>query len=367
MRRLAAVTLACLAFACSSEVLYPVDAGVVGAVPDGSVGDWVVATSNLAGMTSECGDLSFVSTRPDQDVIIAGVAQDGLWSEANGATTWTRLGTGAGSATIRNRASSIVYDSANPLVFWESGTYNDNAVYRTNDGGKTFQALGNATHSDAVSVDLTDPARKILLAGGHEDSVFWFSNDSGATWSNIYTSLPGSPGYASSPLVLDSQTLLVGTYSNATGSGIFRSSNGGANWTRVFTLGVRAQPLQASDGNLYWGLDNDGGIARSTDKGVTWTPVAGSAGVVSTIQGGPSLLELPDGRFAALGQKAIIVSKDHGATWTSFGPTFPWSPRGLAYSKFRKAFFIWHFGCSFSGDTVPADAILATPFDYTTQ
>jgi hypothetical protein len=366
MRRLAAIGIASLAFACSSEVLYPVDAGVVQGNPDGSVSDWINATSNLAGMASECGDMSLVSTKPDQDMVIAGIAQDGLWSLANGATTWTHLGTGTGSATIRNRTSSFVYDPANPLVFWESGLYNDNAVYRTDDGGQTFHALGNATHSDGVSVDLSDPQRKTLLAGGHENSVFWFSNDSGANWANIYTSLPGSPGYASAPLVLDSQTFLVGTYNNATGSGIFRTSNGGANWTRVFTAGVRARPVQASDGNLYWGIDGDGGIAKSTDKGVTWT-VVGSPGVVSTIQGGPSLLELPDGRFAALGEKTIIVSKDHGATWTAFGPTFPWSPAGLAYSKFRKAFFIWHSGCSFSGDNVAADAILATPFDYLTQ
>ena len=355
-----------LAAGCSSEVIYPATGGGTVTNPGGNVGDWIQATSNLTGMDSECGDMSFVSARPDRDELIAGIARDGLWSLANGATTWTHLGTAAGSVTITNRTSSIVYDPANPERYWESGTYNDPAILRTDDGGQTFVALGNATHSDSVSVDFSDPNRQTLLAGGHENSVFWRSTDGGQTWANIYGSLPGVAGYASSPVILDTRTFLLGTYNNDSGSGIFRSTDGGNSWTRVFTTGVRSKPLFASDGNIYWGIDRDGGIERSTDQGATWTNVV-SAGIVATTQGGPSLLELPDGRFAALGERTIIVSRDHGANWTAVGPTFPFAPVGLVYSKFRKAFLIWHFECSFSGQTVAADSILATPFDYQTE
>ena len=41
---------------------------------------------------------------------------------------------------------------------------------------------------------------------------------------------------------------------------------------------------------------------------------------------------------------------------------------GLAYSKFQKAFYIWHFTCGFNGPIpVPADAVMRYPFDYQTQ
>jgi photosystem II stability/assembly factor-like uncharacterized protein len=72
-----------------------------------------------------------------------------------------------------------VYDPENPNTYWESGIYNDGGVFRTDDGGATFQPLGNVTHIDAVSVDLTDPDRSTLLAGAHEQSVLLRSGDGG--------------------------------------------------------------------------------------------------------------------------------------------------------------------------------------------
>ena len=38
------------------------------------------------------------------------------------------------------------------------------------DGGKTFQRLGNLTHMDGIGVDCTDPQRKTLVVGLHEQA-----------------------------------------------------------------------------------------------------------------------------------------------------------------------------------------------------
>ena len=118
-----------------------------------SPGNWVNVTSNLAGMASECGNMTYVSSKPSEDLVIAGVARQGLWASSDGGTSWHRLGTGAGSARIVNRTGSIVYDPAHPNVFWESGIYNSNGVYRSDDDGTTFSALGTIGHIDSVSVD----------------------------------------------------------------------------------------------------------------------------------------------------------------------------------------------------------------------
>jgi hypothetical protein len=130
-----------------------------------SSGNWVNVTSNLAGTTSECGNMTFVSAKPDEDLMIAGIARQGLWGSRDGGTSWHRLGSGSGSATIVNRTGSIIYDPARSEVFWESGIYNGNDVYRTDDDGSVFRGLGSARHNDSVSVDFTDRNRRTLLAG----------------------------------------------------------------------------------------------------------------------------------------------------------------------------------------------------------
>jgi photosystem II stability/assembly factor-like uncharacterized protein len=310
---------------------------------------WVDATANLAGLDSECGNLSFLSARPDRDTLIAGVAKQGLFESDNGGAKWTRLGD---SAVIDNRATSIIYDPNDPKTFWESGIYGA-GVFKTTDNGATFRRLDGIAHSDEVSVDLTDPKRQTLLSGTHEQPRVFLSTNGGSTWKDISAGLPANIGYASSPHVIDSRTYLLGTRAG-TKSGVFRTTDGGATWSLVHPGGVSGPPLVAkSDQHLYWLLDQGGGLITSKDGGATWTEVRGSGPVGG---GHPSLVELPDGRFAALGVSNVVLSSDHGGTWHSVGPSFPFPPNGLAYSPAGKAFYIWHFYCDSSKANNPVVA-----------
>jgi photosystem II stability/assembly factor-like uncharacterized protein len=339
-----------------------------GQLPDGGMpsGGWTNVTANLAGMASECGNMSFVSAHPDRDLVIAGIARKGLWAAADGATTWTQLGQGAGSAVILNRPGSIVYDPMHPNTFWEVGIYNGDGAFRTTDNGMTFTKLGNATHHDHLGVDFTDPARMTLLAGSHEQvGRLLKSIDGGATWMDIGPMLPGGAGVSAIPHVIDGQTYLLGSYQSP-GAGIFRTTNGGAQWTKVYEGAVRNRPLVASDGAMYWMLDSDGGVVRSTDKGVTWMKVGGMGMISTALSGssGSSIVELPDGRLAYMSRQRLVTSADKGVTWTAIGPNMPYTPWGLAYSRARKAFYIWKFSCaSTPGEPVPAEAIFRLGFE----
>ena len=330
-----------------------------GATRQPVTGSWTNVTANLAGMSSECGNLALLSVRPDRDMVTVSVAGRGLWATTNGSAEWSPLGQGPGSATIINRGSSIVYDPDRPNTFWESGIYNGGGVYRSDDSGVTFRQLGTVTHNDAVSVDLTDPQRLTLLAGGHEQPNLFMSRDGGRTWSDISGSLPKDAGFSSQPLTLDSQTFLLGT-SDGAGSGIFRTVDSGGTWTSVYKGAVKGRPLVAkSDGAIYW-VTASGGLIKSVDKGMNWTSSVG-AGVLAATS--PYVVELPDGALAAAG-RSVLISRDHGATWVAVGPSLPIQPTGLAYSPFRKAFYTWYSTC----DTpVPANAILRLDFDYATQ
>jgi hypothetical protein len=308
--------------------------------------------------------MALVSARPDRDMLIASVALQGLWSSENGTTTWTALGSGAGSAKVTNRGSSIVYDPDRLNTFWESGTYNAGAVYRTDDNGASFRQLGFISHADAVSVDLTDPARRTLLTNRHETSNLYRSTDGGTMWSDISASLPSNVGFTTGPYVINAQTHLLGT-NNGARSGVYRTTDGGSTWTNVYDHAVVGTPLLAhSGGALYWVL-GAGGIIQSTDGGATWKQVARDGTLSNSAS---NLVELPNGNLAAVGNQVVIVSADHGATWRSVGPGMPYAPSGLTYSPFRNAFYIWHFDCDFStNNPIPANAILSLSYDYKTQ
>lgn len=328
-----------------------------------TTGPWTAETENLAGLSSSCGTLLHVSSRPDRDMLIAGVVDNGLWANADGATSWTQLG--GAPQPVANGVSSILYDPTKPDTFWESGTYGP-CAYVTTDNGSTFSALGDATHCDSISVDFTDPARQTVLAGGHERHIVWRSTDGGQTWNDVGPNIPAAAGYTGFVLTLGSKVHLAATWNSATG-GVFRSVDGGSTWSQVFTGPIDSRPLLASDSAIYWVLHNTEGTAgliKSTDQGATWAKVAGSDGIISTEAG---IAELPDGRFVTVGNTNLIISADHGATWNPVGPALPFSPWGVTYSKFRKKLFIWHFTCTNGSQPVAPDALQSIPFDSASQ
>jgi hypothetical protein len=325
-------------------------------------GTWANATSNLANIPSACGNLSLVSAKPDEDLLIAGIAQVGLWGSRNGGASWQALGAGAGSASITNDLTAIVYDPKDSRRFWESGIYGA-GLYETIDDGMTFHELGIVLYNDLISVYLTDPNRQLLLAGGHEQTkTLYRSTDGGNNWSNIGSALPTGSN-CTTPLIIDPQTYLVGCVGAGGGpSGVFRTTDGARTWTQTAPLGGGGPPLRATDGAIYWATPGANGLMRSKDNGVTWTNVSGP-GVVSSPP-----IELPGGRLAALGSQYVVVSRDGGLSWSPATSQLPMTPgedvHGLTYSKQRKAFYIWHNKCGFNGPLpVATDAVMSYSFD----
>ncbi len=315
---------------------------------------WQNVTGNMAGLASDCGNLTLLSSVPGSGSVIAGVAAKGLWVNSTG-TTWAALGAGAGSAAIGNRASWIVYDPTSPATFWESGIYSSSGgVFRTTNSGSTFTRLGATLwHNDYVSVDFTDPNRQVLLAGGHEQVQTVFkSADGGQTWTNVGVNLPANTNHSTHPLVINTQTYVVNAQGWAGGtSGIFRTTNGGASWQQVHTIGPAGPPLVTSTGAIYW--PTFGTLAKSTNGGATWTQVGNGLLNVTPV-------ELPDGRLVSLGGNTLVVSTNGGSTWSPIGPAIPYQAQGVIYSPSRKAFFVWKGDC---GNVVPSNAVLKLDMD----
>jgi hypothetical protein len=298
---------------------------------------WMNITGTLAGMASECGNLTLLSATQDSDTIVAGVAHRGLWANNRG-NSWAPL---KGAHIIANRPSWIVYDPERPSVFWESGIYNGGGVYLTTDNGTSFRQLGSISHIDFVSVNFRDPERQTLLAGGHERAqTVYLSSDGGQTWTNIGVNLPAGSGASTHPLVLNSLTYVVNAGT------VHRTTNGGDSWRQVSTERPTGPPLVTTNGAIYWPAN--GGLLKSTDLGATWTHVGKDLQAVRPV-------ELSDGRLVAVGATHLVISADAGKTWSPFGASLPFVPEGLIYSPSRRAFFVWHSDC---GPVVLPDAVM---------
>ena len=310
--------------------------------------EWTDVTANLEGLSSTCGNVSYVSSNPNRAQVIVNVAAHGLFEYDDTTDSWNALGSGTGSAQVNNRMQWIQYDPLQPERFWQAGAYGS-GVFRTDDNGATFTRLGDLSHLDFVSVDLNDPFRSVMMVGVHEEAVIYRSEDAGATWVDISEGLPENIGFTPYPVVFDPSTYLLGTY-RSNESGIFRSKDAGETWERIVTGAVSGPPLV--DGNtVLWLLERGGGVVRSSDKGQTFEQGAPTGGTPRT------LAKLSDGRLVTHSKNRLLVSADLGVSWTPFGPDLPYEPRGVAVTEGGESIFVWRFSCNFDGEGNDVDPL----------
>lgn len=306
-------------------------------------GAWVNVTSNLAGQASACGNIYYITAVPGQNKVIVSVCGNkGLFTTTDNGTSWKALG----SAPAWVDPNSILFDKDNPDVFWEIGMHGGGA-YKTTDGGATFTALSQG-NGDGIGVDFTDPLRKTIVIGAHEATRVSKSIDGGSTWTDITA---GLSGYTSFPIVIDANTYVL-SCSNA---GIFRTTNGGSNWTKVSSYFATWTLLTASDGSFYGTTQGNQAIIKSTDQGATWAQKAKPG--VNIYSPCYTPIEMPDHSIVTISASSLARSTNGGTSWSSIGDPFPSTGlglQGIAYNSISQAFFLTYTDC---GSVVPAKAI----------
>ena len=275
-------------------------------------------------MASECGNTSLLAAHPTRDMLLTTVAKHGLWASTDGGASWQQLWPTAGMQQITNRGSSFVFDPAHPMTFWESGIYNGPGVYRTTDDGATFSALGDAHHIDSVSVDLGDPQRQTLLAGGHEQKQTLYRSADGGDDLDERRRQPAHghellhqrarPRQEHPPRRLLG---LRGRHRRRLPHDRRRQDLD----ARHDGVRRRGRPCGRRTGRSTGRSSTTTGLIKSTDQGKTWT---------QTIKGGTSKtghpIELPDGRIVAPGPKTLMISTDKGDTFQPVGAMLPFAP-----------------------------------------
>jgi photosystem II stability/assembly factor-like uncharacterized protein len=152
---------------------------------------------------------------------------------------WSPLGPG----NIGGRTRVLLIDPRQPRTMYTGAA--DGGVWKTTDGGASWQPLADLLANLAVNALVMDPHDSDVLYAGtgegyfNSDSVrgagIFKSTDGGASWSRLEAT-EGRDFYYVNDLAVsarDSRRVYA-----ATDTGIFRSLDGGATWVRVYSTDV---------------------------------------------------------------------------------------------------------------------------------
>jgi len=234
-----------------------------------------------------------------------GATGGGVWKTTNGGKDWACVSDGffrvgsVGAVAVAPSNPDIVYAGTGERDIRGDISHGD-GIYRSDDAGKTWRHLGLAD-TETISRIVVDPRNPDIVYAAALGHIYGFtgrrgvfkSTDGGRTWS---TSLPGFEKAGAVDLVLDPKhpdTLLAATWeawrtpyslnSGGPGSRLFKTTNGGGNWTDLTqnpglpsgTIGKIGLAISPADPNRYFAMveNLDGGLFRSDDAGQTWTKV----------------------------------------------------------------------------------------------
>ncbi len=255
----------------------------------------------------------------DPRFILVASASGGVWKSVNAGTTFTPIFDRYATGSI----GDVAVCQSDPRIIWvgtgEANNRNDvgwgDGVHQSVDGGATFTNVGLADTFQIARIVIHPTDCRIVYAAavgnlwGHTgDRGLFKTTDGGRTWQKLTQGLPSGNRAGATDLVMDPadpDTLYVAFYqrlrrayrfdSGGPDSGLFKSTDGGRTWRRL-TRGLPSGDLgriglaisrrnprvltalvehgfnPAEDDPAYGDLTRLGsGLYRSEDGGERWT------------------------------------------------------------------------------------------------
>lgn len=252
-----------------------------------------------AGMSGRVTAIDVVTDQPD--VMYVGSASGGVWKSTSGGIKWEPIFDDQSTASI----GAIAIQQSNPSVVWV-GTGEGNprnslnggdGVYRTLDGGKTWKKMGleKTRHIHRIIVHPTDPNTVYVGAigspwGEHEERGVYKTTDGGKTWDRI---LFNNIRTGVAEMIMDPTNpnkLIVAMWehkrdpwffkSGGPGSGIYVTHDGGDTWEQRTEddglpkgeLGRIGLAIAPSRPNVVYAIveAKKNALYRSDDGGFKW-------------------------------------------------------------------------------------------------
>jgi photosystem II stability/assembly factor-like uncharacterized protein len=245
-------------------------------------------------------DFGVVESNPN--IVYVGTASGGVWKTTNNGTTWEPVFDKEGVSTI----GDIAIAPSDPAVVWvgtgepnnrQSSSWGD-GIYKSLDAGKTWQKMGLAAthHIGRVVIHPKNPEVVYAAALGHlwgpnPERGVYKTTDGGKTWNQV---LKINDDTGVSDIAMDPEspdTLYAAAYErrrtpfgfNGGGpdSAIYKTVDGGATWKKLMKglpyenggdTGRIGLDIYRKDSNIVYAIvqHEKGGTYRSEDKGETW-------------------------------------------------------------------------------------------------
>ena len=235
-----------------------------------------------------------------------GACSGGIWKTDDAGASWLNVSDGyfktasVGAVAVAESAPNVVYAGMGESCIRGNVSHGD-GVYRSDDAGESWRHLGLETtrHIARVRVHPNNPDHVYVAAfghafGPHEDRGVYRTLDGGATWEKVLyrderTGACDLSMDATNPRTLyaamwDAQRSPWSLVSGGPGSGIFKTTDGGDSWVELTDnpglpqglkgrIGVTVSPARPQ---RVWAIveAKEGGLFRSDNGGDTWTRVS---------------------------------------------------------------------------------------------
>ena len=239
------------------------------------------------------------------DIMYAGTASGGLWKSTSGGIKWKPIFDNEATASI----GAVAIQQSNPSVIWV-GTGEGNprnslnggyGIYKSLDGGKNWILMGleKTRHIHRVIIDPTNPNTVYAAAigspwGEHPERGVYKTIDGGKTWNKIlYTNEKSG----AADLVMDPQNpnkLIAAMWehkrdpwffnSGGEGSGLYSTYDGGETWKKISSddglpkgnLGRIGIAIAPSKPDVIYALieAKKNALYKSIDGGDSWNMVS---------------------------------------------------------------------------------------------
>lgn len=302
-----------------------------------------------ATMSGRVADFAVYEANPA--IYYVGTAHGGVWKTTNNGATFTPLFQHNGLMSI----GDVTVSQTNPDLLWvgtgesnnrQSTSWGD-GVYKSTDGGETFQFMGlaNSKHINRIVIDPNNndivlvAATGPLFGPGGERGIYK-TTDGGRTWKQV---LKVDEYTGANDLVMsatDPKTLFASTYQRVRtaccmngggpGSGIWKSTDGGDTWTRLSGNGLPEGPLGRIAIDIF---RKSGNFMYASIEG----PSVGRGGFGGGTPNAPAQPAGRGGRGGAAGgpnvqATGLYRSDDGGENWRRVNAV---NPRPMYFSQVR--------------------------------